>query len=232
MPVLLVLAVLVMATFFLALSPLSFLSRSLSSLFSLSFSHSLIQYYICPSIVLLSLVFLGSLSFSLSLTHTTSAVFLFFLFLSLSVLSLFRFLSLSLSLSLWSFSLSGFSRFSLVLSLSHTTSGFLFFFFLSFSLSLFSFSLSLSLSLSLLSSSPGPPSPGPPPPPPPPTPPTGYLQTLVLANSTVVIATEHVTVKVYFDLNAAHRDGVAHLDAAILHVGWWVRGGRGRRGRG
>ena len=42
---------------------------------------------------------------------------------------------------------------------------------------------------------------------------TGYLQTLVLANST-----EHVTVKAFFDLNAAHRDGVPHGDAAILHV--------------
>ena len=47
---------------------------------------------------------------------------------------------------------------------------------------------------------------------------TGYLQTLVLANSTVVIVTEHVTVKAFFDLNAAHRDGVPHGDAAILHV--------------
>ena len=47
---------------------------------------------------------------------------------------------------------------------------------------------------------------------------TGYLQTLVLANSTVGIVTAHVTVMTFFDLNAAHRDGVPHGDAAILHV--------------
>lgn len=58
----------------------------------------------------------------------------------------------------------------------------------------------------------------PPPPSPPPTQPTGFAQTLHLANSTVTIVTKTLTVQVWYDLNAALRNGVADQSAAILHV--------------
>jgi hypothetical protein len=54
--------------------------------------------------------------------------------------------------------------------------------------------------------------PSPPPPPPPPTPSTGFAQTLHLANATTTIVTPHLTVSVWFELNAAS------MHAAILHV--------------
>ena len=46
----------------------------------------------------------------------------------------------------------------------------------------------------------------------------GFQQTLVLSNSTVIIKTKDLEVKVYAELNAPQRDGVAHRDAGIMHV--------------
>ena len=46
----------------------------------------------------------------------------------------------------------------------------------------------------------------------------GFQQTLVLSNSTVIVKTKDLEVKVWAELNAPQRDGVAHRDAGIMHV--------------
>ena len=45
-----------------------------------------------------------------------------------------------------------------------------------------------------------------------------FCQTLDLPTATVTIVTPTINVEVFIDLNAPHRDGVAHRDAGILHV--------------
>ena len=47
---------------------------------------------------------------------------------------------------------------------------------------------------------------------------SGFEQTLVLSNSTVIVKTKDLEVKVWVELNAPLRNGVAHRDAGIMHV--------------